>query len=66
VEGAGPDGGKYELAEPHFSATVQLPNGAGDLADGEMARIKFHSSRSVTLFNELRGAVERWARKFGA
>ena len=66
MEATGADGGKYELAEPHFTATVQLPNNAGRLADGEMARIKFRSAQSVTLFNEMRSAVERWARKFGA
>ncbi len=57
--------GGYELAEPHFIATVKL-GAASALADGELARVKFRSPVSVTLFSELRSAFARWAKKYGA
>ncbi len=66
AESASAEAEKYELIDPHFSATIRLPAQAAPLADGEMARIKFRSTKSVTLFNEARSAVERWVRKFGA
>jgi putative peptide zinc metalloprotease protein len=56
---------KYELADPHFTATIVLPANAAPLADGELARVKFRSSQSVTFFNEVRSSVARWAGKFG-
>ena len=65
AEGTSQDAAKFELADPHFTATVGLPAQAAELADGELARVKFHSTQSVTLFNELRSAVARWTRKFG-
>ena len=64
-ESAAQDSAKYELADPHFTATVILPPEAADFADGELTRVKFHSTQSVTLFNELRSAAARWARQFG-
>ena len=64
-EGAAQDSPKYELADPHFTATVILPPEAAAFGDGELVRVKFHSLQSVTLFNEMRGALFRWAKKFG-
>ncbi len=58
---------RHELTEPHFGATVRmLSAGASDLADGELARVKFQSPEKVTLWRELRSAVTRWIRKYGA
>ena len=57
--------GRYELAEPHFIATVKLGE-ASDLADGELARVKFRSPVSVTFFAEMRAAVARWVKNYGA
>ena len=58
---------RQELTEPHFGATVRmLSANASGLADGELARVKFRSPEKVTLWGELRGAVTRWIRKYGA
>ena len=57
--------GRYELAEPHIIATVKLGE-ASDLADGELARVKFRSPVSVTFFAEMRAAVARWVKNYGA
>jgi len=56
----------YELAEPYFEARVLLSvEGLPYLADGELARVKFRSPRSVTLFSEIQTAFTRWVRKYG-
>jgi putative peptide zinc metalloprotease protein len=65
AEASGADAGKFELVDPHFTATVRLPDSAASLADGELARVRFRSMQSVTLFNEFRNAAARWARKYG-
>ena len=39
---------------------------ASALADGELARVKFRSPEKVTLGGEMRGAIARWMRKYGA
>ncbi len=65
AEGGSQESAKYELADPHFTATVVLPPAAADFADGELARVKFHSTQSVTLFNEARSRFIRWTQKFG-
>ena len=65
AEGGSQESAKYELADPHFTATVVLPPTAADFADGELARVKFHSTQSVTLFNEARSRFIRWTQKFG-
>jgi putative peptide zinc metalloprotease protein len=58
---------RHELTEPHFGATVRmLSASASDLADGELARVRFQSPEKVTLWGELRGAIARWMRKYGA
>jgi hypothetical protein len=58
---------QYELVEPHFGATVRLiSKEASALDDGELARVKFRSPEKVTLWNEARATVARWARKYGA
>jgi multidrug efflux pump subunit AcrA (membrane-fusion protein) len=57
--------GRYELAEPRFEATVRMAADAGNLADGELARVKFRSPRSVTVLGEMNAAFRRWVRKFG-
>ena len=58
---------RYELSEPHFGATVRMNSEtASMLADGELARVKFQSPEKVTLWGELRGAIARWMRKYGA
>ena len=58
---------RHELTEPHFGATVRmLSASASDLADGELARVRFRSPEKVTLWGELRGAIARWMRKYGA
>ncbi len=58
---------RHELTEPHFGATVRmLSAAASDLADGELARVKFRSPEKVTLWHELRSAIAQWMRKYGA
>ncbi len=52
----------YELAEPHFTAIVDLADGAG-LAPGERARVRFRSGRSATLWSELQAALAVWVRR---
>jgi putative peptide zinc metalloprotease protein len=54
----------YELAEPHFAATVRLPADAPPLSPGETARVRFRSDRGVTLWAEMQGAVRRWLRRY--
>jgi hypothetical protein len=56
---------RYELAEPHFEGAVRLAGEVATLADGELARVKFSSPLTVTIFDEVRGTVERWVRTFG-
>ena len=57
---------RYELADPHFGATVRMTSAdAASLDDGELARVKFRSPVKVTLWGETRGAVGRWMRKYG-
>ncbi len=56
---------RFELAEPAFEARVRLTGDGTLLADGELARVKFRSPRSVTLFEEMHGAFQRWVRKYG-
>ena len=61
------DGGKraqeYELAEPHFGATARLTSD-GPLCVGEMARVKFRSPRTATLWGEMQGAFARWIKRY--
>ena len=52
----------YELATPHFNATVRIMGNA-PLAPGEIGRVRFHSARTVTLWGEAQAALERWWRK---
>ncbi len=52
----------YELAEPHFTAIVQLAAGPA-LAPGEMARVRFRGGRAVTLWSEAQGGIARWLRQ---
>ena len=64
-EGGAQDSPHYELADPHFTATIRLPVEAADFADGELARVKFRGTQSVTVFNEVRSAADRWVRRHG-
>ena len=50
---------QFELARPHFTAVARL-NAAAGFSIGEMARVKFRSTRSVTLWSEVQRAVDRW------
>lgn len=59
------DGKDFELVDPHFEATIRIDTPLETLADGELARVKFESPRSVMLFTELRGAFTRWVKRFG-
>lgn len=61
-EPGAPDG--YELAEPHFTATVRLPHTA-DLLAGETAWVRFRSMQSVSLWLEMDRQVRRWLGRFG-
>jgi putative peptide zinc metalloprotease protein len=57
----------YELAEPHFGATVRITSAsAAALDDGELARVRFRSPEKVTLWSEAHAAVSRWMRRHGA
>jgi pyruvate/2-oxoglutarate dehydrogenase complex dihydrolipoamide acyltransferase (E2) component len=56
---------QYELAEPHFSATARLEANEA-LGVGEMARVKFRSSRTVTLWSEMQSAVGQWLGRYTA
>lgn len=65
-EEAGAEAGRapaFELAEPHFTAVVRLAH-RGDLSPGEMARIRFRSARTATLWNELQAGFGRWLRRY--
>lgn len=53
----------YELAEPHFTAIVRLAHG-GELSPGEMARVRFRSARTETLWSEMQAGFDRWLRKY--
>ena len=65
AESGSQDSAKFELADPHFTATVKLPESASDFADGELALVRFHSGQSVTVFNELRSKITRWVQRYG-
>jgi putative peptide zinc metalloprotease protein len=65
--GAAQEEERYELAEPHFGATVRMISAdASILEDGELARVKFRSPEKVTLWREAHAAVARWIRSHGA
>jgi putative peptide zinc metalloprotease protein len=53
----------YEFANPYFTAIVRLPEG-GSLAPGEMARVRFRSARSATLWSEALANFRRWLRRY--
>jgi putative peptide zinc metalloprotease protein len=55
----------FELADPYFTAIVRLAEGAS-LAPGEMARVRFRSSRSATLWDEMQAGFARWLRRYTA
>jgi putative peptide zinc metalloprotease protein len=55
----------YELAQPYFTAIVRLAEGV-PLAAGEMARVRFRSSRTDTLWSETQGAFSRWLKRYAA
>ncbi len=54
---------QFELARPHFTAVARL-DAADGFSIGEMARVKFRSTRSVTLWSEVQRAVDRWLEKY--
>ena len=54
---------EFELAEPHFTALARLTAGE-PLAVGEMARVKFRSPRTATLWGEMQGAFARWIKRY--
>ncbi len=54
---------QYELARPHFTAVARL-DAANSFGIGEMARVKFQSTRRVTLWSELQRAVDRWLERY--
>ena len=55
-------GAEYELAEPHYVATARLL-AAEAFCPGEMARVKFRSPRTVTLWSQCQGAIARWLKR---
>ena len=55
----------YELAQPYFTAIVRLAEGV-PLAAGEMARVRFRSARTDTLWSEMQGALGRWLKRYAA
>ena len=54
---------QFELARPHFTAVARL-DAADGFSIGEVARVKFRSTRSVTLWSEVQRAVDRWLEKY--
>ena len=54
---------QYELASPHFTAVARLDT-PGAFAIGEMARVKFRSTRRVTLLSELQRVGDRWLERY--
>ncbi len=54
---------QFELARPHFIAVARL-DAADGFSIGEMARVKFQSTRTVTLWSEAQRAVDRWMEKY--
>jgi putative peptide zinc metalloprotease protein len=52
----------YELAEPHFSATIHLTNRA-DLLPGEMAHVRFRDSHPTSLWSETNKLFDQWVRR---
>ena len=54
---------QFELARPHFTAVARLEVVDG-FSIGEIARVKFRSTRSVTLWSEVQRAVDRWLEKY--
>ncbi len=56
-------GDQYELARPHFTAVARL-DAADSFGIGEMARVKFQSTRRVTLWSELQRAADRWLERY--
>jgi putative peptide zinc metalloprotease protein len=63
ARGSGRESPEYELAEPHFNATARLATDK-PLGIGEMARVKFRSPRTATLWGEMQGAFGRWIKRF--
>ena len=55
----------YELAQPYFTAIVRLAEGV-PLAAGEMARVRFRSPRTATLWSEMQGTLGRWLKRYAA
>ena len=58
-------GSEYELAEPYFAATVRLAEG-DPLVPGEMARVRFQSTRTVNLYGEMQAGIARWLQRYAA
>ena len=54
---------QYELASPHFTAVARLDTAAA-FGIGEMARVKFRSTRRVTLWSEVQRTVDRWLERY--
>ncbi len=57
------DDAQYELARPHFTAIVRL-DGSESFALGETARVKFRSTRRVTLWRELQRTADQWLARY--
>jgi biotin carboxyl carrier protein len=55
----------YELAQPYFTAIVGLAEGV-PLAAGEMARVRFRSARTTTLWSDMQGTLARWLKRYAA
>ena len=56
-------GAEYELAEPHFTATARLL-APEPLCPGELARVRFRSARTATLWSEWQSAFARWVKRY--
>ena len=63
--GSDPEATDYELAEPHFNAIARLSTNT-PLGIGEMARVRFRSPRTATLWGEMQGALGRWLKRYAA
>ena len=59
------DAPAMELADPHFTAIVRLAGGPA-LVPGEMARVRFRSTRAVTMWSEAEGVIARWLKRYTA
>ncbi len=54
---------QFELARPHFTAIARLDAAPG-FSIGEMARVRFRSTRAVTAWSEAQRAVDRWLARY--